>query len=445
MDKIINVSHHNNLTDSHFNANGKELDLFITLIYKYKFIEDKKTIIKYDDIKKYINLSERSYETFEKLLHNLQDTTIYLKHLDGKYDRIKPFPTLTFDKDNKEIRAEINSNLLEMVGQIKNNFTKYSLQEFINLKYSHSKRIYQFIKRWVSFRERKISLLELKKYLDCNTDGYLLYKDFNRTILKKAVDEINKKTNLVVKYETIKYKLDGEKRASVKEILFKFYEKQKDILEVEEISENIEKAVIKVKRNIFVSKSWNKRVDSKIENLILKYGEKYTIEILNDLYKSIKKDVNTTLVQYINGIIKNKKIEKEDKKQVKSKEFQGIKPKEEKRKVLKTEMREPKKEVELKEQNINDYTEKEIEKAVKKCSEYEEVTEKFLFDLKKKSERVFMVTIGKYLENISSIEKEIEKNMKLLEEKGIVKLKFLKELRETINNDDKFLKLLTEY
>ncbi len=79
--------------------------------------------------------------------------------------------------------------------------------------------------------------------------------------------------------------------------------------------DGIIKAINKAKRNVFVSKSWNKRVDNKIEKIIEEEGEKYAVQILDDLYKNLNMEINTTLVQYINGILKNKKKrEKEGKK-----------------------------------------------------------------------------------------------------------------------------------
>ncbi len=67
------------------------------------------------------------------------------------------------------------------------------------------------------------------------------------------------------------------------------------------ISEEIKKS----KKNIYVSKAWNKRTDNKINKLLREEGEEYTVFILKTLYRSLKDDIKTTLVQYINGIIKN--------------------------------------------------------------------------------------------------------------------------------------------
>lgn len=66
----------------------------------------------------------------------------------------------------------------------------------------------------------------------------------------------------------------------------------------------------KAKKNIFVSKAWNKRVDNKIEKIVKEEGIDYAIKLLDDLYKNLNGEIKSTLVQYINGIIKNKRKDK---------------------------------------------------------------------------------------------------------------------------------------
>ncbi len=78
------------------------------------------------------------------------------------------------------------------------------------------------------------------------------------------------------------------------------------------ITDDIRKEIQRAKKNIFVSKAWNKRVDNKILKLIKEEGEDYTKNILRILYENLNTDINKTLVSYISGIMKNlKKQQKE--------------------------------------------------------------------------------------------------------------------------------------
>jgi len=110
------------------------------------------------------------------------------------------------------------------------------------------------------------------------------------------------------------YILKGKKKKALKNStkqqikLEMSQEVQKIIIkDINEVSEIALKAISKAKRNIFVSKNWNKRAENKIIKLYNEEGEKVTIHILNILYSNLKTDISKTLVAYINGILKNVK------------------------------------------------------------------------------------------------------------------------------------------
>jgi hypothetical protein len=83
-----------------------------------------------------------------------------------------------------------------------------------------------------------------------------------------------------------------------------------EVKTVDGLSEDILKAISKAKKNIFVSKNWNKRADNKILKLYKDEGEALTLHILKILYSNLKTDISKTLVAYISGILKNIKGDK---------------------------------------------------------------------------------------------------------------------------------------
>ena len=74
---------------------------------------------------------------------------------------------------------------------------------------------------------------------------------------------------------------------------------------IKEDQNRLQKEIEKSKKNIFISKSWNQRTDNKIKKIVKEDGEDYAIFILKTAYKNLRQEVRTTLVQYINGIMKN--------------------------------------------------------------------------------------------------------------------------------------------
>lgn len=128
--------------------------------------------------------------------------------------------------------------------------------------------------------------------------------------LKPTLEEVEKVSGIATEYEFVpknrykkvvfRHKLERKVKAEAPTIV----EKGEKIKLVQG-SEKVLKKVEKAKRNIYVSKAWNKRTDNKIKRILKEDGEEYAVFILDALYRNLKKDIQTTLVQYINGIIKN--------------------------------------------------------------------------------------------------------------------------------------------
>jgi hypothetical protein len=128
--------------------------------------------------------------------------------------------------------------------------------------------------------------------------------------LKPTLEEVEKVSGIATEYEFVpknrykkvvfKHRLERKVKTEAPTIIEKG-----EKIKIIEGNEKILKKVEKAKRNIYVSKAWNKRADNKIKRIIKEDGEEYAAFILDALYNNLKKDIQTTLVQYINGIIKN--------------------------------------------------------------------------------------------------------------------------------------------
>ena len=431
------VTHHNYINESKFeNFTELELNLFIVILYKMRKEKEVEVVFNSDEIKGLTSSKHRGYNTFISIIEGLQDRTIYLKTSKG-YDRIKPFPTLSFDLENKEVRVEINKHIVPLIKELNEQFTQYSLREFLSLNSKYGKRIYQMLKQYEKIGKRTVNLLDLREYLDCTNKSYDKMSNLDKKVLAKAREDINANTSLRIDYK--KNKLGR----SVKSIEFSILDNNKDTfshkLETDDnraeypdkteeketkrtrekfrkmengskedtfshkkdlISPKLEKALLTAKRNIYVSKAWNKRADNKIQNLVKEYGEDYTSDILKRLYEGVKKDINTTVVQYINGIMKNVKSEiKEEKGKQKKSTKSDITNLQETDMVEDNPTPNKKELISIEEFNmLPDEKKKKLEEiAVRFAAEQERVTEKSLVDLKKRSFTIYFNTIKKYI------------------------------------------------
>ncbi|STO32232.1 Uncharacterised protein [Fusobacterium necrogenes] len=191
----------------------------------------------------------------------------------------------------------------------------------------------------------------------------------------------------------------------------------------DEILERIKKA----KRNIYVMRAWDKRTDTKIKKIYREEGEERTKEILNILYKNLVTNVKTTLVQYINGIMKNlASVEKENNKQnltlfgnvVKDKGLKSRRQINQARKASKKPVLSNIKDL-VGENNIprdiieefesyDEYEKLKIEeKALELCSKEMGVDINFLLAMKAKTRAIYIGAIKDYIERVM---KEVKVN-----------------------------------
>ncbi|MGL5054320.1 MAG: replication initiator protein A [Fusobacteriaceae bacterium] len=76
-----------------------------------------------------------------------------------------------------------------------------------------------------------------------------------------------------------------------------------------EFPESVLEKIKKAKRNRYFNKAWDKRAENKIQKIFLSYGEAFTVKLLNEVYKGLNSNINTSLVQYLNGVINNMRLE----------------------------------------------------------------------------------------------------------------------------------------
>ena len=162
---------------------------------------------------------------------------------------------------------------------------------------------------------------------------------------------------------------------------------------------NVDEAIKKAKRNIYISKAWNKRVENKINKIIAEHGEMFTASVLDKIYNRLTFEIKTTLVQYINGVVKTMQSEE------KAKKKENLQLFEPKVIELKVEEQEEKQQVELSEEEVeilfnalDDIRKIEVEqKALEICEKQEGVAQAFLLQLKKRSEKIYKSTMSKFI------------------------------------------------
>ncbi len=96
-----------------------------------------------------------------------------------------------------------SDDVLKYICQLKSRFTSYKLRNIAQLQSSHSIRLYELLMKFNATGERVIYLDDFKSSLGIS-DKYPAFKDLNKWVIKPAIEELNQRSDLTIKFDTIK-------------------------------------------------------------------------------------------------------------------------------------------------------------------------------------------------------------------------------------------------
>jgi plasmid replication initiation protein len=106
-------------------------------------------------------------------------------------------------KGEGAIRIVWSDRILRYICQLKSRFTTYKLRNIASLQSGHSIRLYELLMKFNTTGERVIYLDDFKSALGIS-DKYPEFKVLNRDVIKPAIDELNQRSDLIIKFDTIK-------------------------------------------------------------------------------------------------------------------------------------------------------------------------------------------------------------------------------------------------
>lgn len=114
----------------------------------------------------------------------------------------------------------LSSPVIAMISRLEAHFTKYLLDQVATLKSQYSIRLYELFARYLPLgNSKKFEVMELRKTLGITDDEYKSIAYLKRDVIDKAINEINKKTDITVSYEQFK------QGRTITHILFKMKQK----------------------------------------------------------------------------------------------------------------------------------------------------------------------------------------------------------------------------
>ena len=200
----LSVTKSNNLVDASYKLNVQAQKLILACLGKIDSraeIPNEITItaIEYGDLMGISNARRDLYKAADHLF----DAVITLKDNNEEIKLRWVQKSVLKKKGEGSVTITWSDDVLKYISVLKNRFTTYKLRHISELKSGHSIRLYELLMRFNSTGARIISIADFKSALGVS-DKYPKFKELTRRVINPAIDELNKSSDLIVQYETLK-------------------------------------------------------------------------------------------------------------------------------------------------------------------------------------------------------------------------------------------------
>ena len=199
-----------------FNILLKDISTSIEKYNNYQYEKIIKDLIEIADIKIVINSLGKNKDETVSLITRFILEIEFSKHRKNLHKK-----TVSLMLSNKLIHKFIN---------VKKYFAKMFFKIQFSFSSKYSKLLYELLKDYEKIKCFTISLIELVQLL--NDINYKEWSVFRANVLKRAIDEINEKSDIYVSYEPIKEKPEGQRKQVTK---IKFIIKKQNDNRLEEL------------------------------------------------------------------------------------------------------------------------------------------------------------------------------------------------------------------
>ena len=201
------------------------------------------------------------HSRFKKAVEKMQKQAFFqIKEEKDKgfsFKSIVPIPFVEWNDYNDEVKIEFSQHIMPYLVDMKKNFTQYAITDIMDLNSKYSIILYKWLsmyfnqfekyefknnrtqKQLDSYRNPRIDISELRLITD-TVDVYKDNRDFFKSMVDKATEEINRFTHFNVSYDKIK------KGRSIVEI--QFHIEKKVNWKDEEYKRNDETATLSIEQ-----------------------------------------------------------------------------------------------------------------------------------------------------------------------------------------------------
>jgi plasmid replication initiation protein len=146
----------------------------------------------------------KNYINIKRSLKTLHDKSFWMEQEDGSEILMRWVDRLKIDRKKGVIEVKMDQELKPYLLQLKSFFTKYNYLYVMTMRSQYSIRLYELLKSYENMGGIIYGVTELRRLLNIADDVMADWYDFKRFVIERALKEINKFTDINVKYEPLK-------------------------------------------------------------------------------------------------------------------------------------------------------------------------------------------------------------------------------------------------
>lgn len=208
---IVLIKKSNNLIESRYKFDIWETRVFLSVLSQIRRDDDDFQVYRiwYKDVIKTFGLkSGDSYSLLRQAAQSLMGKSFFVSyenegvmrekqyHILREIDYLKKEQEGKSVENNEYIDVTVEQKMKPLLLQLQKNFTAYDLRNIVKLGV-YPVRIYELLKQYQTIGKRKLEVVEMKRMFEV-TGRYNLFGDFFRWIVKPAIKEINKHTDITI-------------------------------------------------------------------------------------------------------------------------------------------------------------------------------------------------------------------------------------------------------
>lgn len=190
---------------SRYNLSLMEQKLVLFMVSKIKPYDTPGTdyVFTFNEFEAVCNLNRdggKSKRLVYSMLLDLKTKPVELRLGEKKVLITSWFNNALFDAETDTVRIDFSKYLTPYLYDIQKLYTQFCLENVLAMKSKYAVRLYEYLKSVKNMGYKQIMALdELKGHM--GAEKYSLYKDFRVRALEPAIEEINRYTDLEIRWE----------------------------------------------------------------------------------------------------------------------------------------------------------------------------------------------------------------------------------------------------